>query len=46
MLRSWALGPIFLLFSDLSFLFFSFLNHYVLIGSHDLAFLPGSLLFP
>ena len=43
MLRSWALGPIFLLFFRLSFYF---PNRYVLIGSPDPAFLPGTPLFP
>ena len=43
MLRSWALGPIFPLFFRFSF---SFLDRYVPIGSHDPAFLPGTLLFP
>ena len=43
MLRSWALGPIFLLFFRLS-LYFP--DRYVLIGSPDPAFLPGTLLFP
>ena len=43
MLRSRALGPIFLLFFRLSF---PFPDRYVLIGSHDPAFLPGNLLFP
>ena len=43
MLHFWALGPIFLLFFRLSF---CFPDHYVLIWSHDLAFLLGTPLFP
>ena len=42
-LCSWALGPIFLLFFRP---FLSFPHCCVLIGSHDPAFLPGTLLFP
>ena len=43
LLRSWALGPNFLLFFCLSF---CFPDRYVLIGSPDPAFLPGTPLFP